>query len=68
MHLDGIKLSFVHNEIKQTSEICLNGEDVAHQIHEMIVAERVSDVAALKSVREFAVQNNKELWERKKVL
>lgn len=59
--LDGVKLSFVHNDIKQTSEICLNGEDVAHQIHEMIVAERVSDVAALKDVREYAVEQQRAM-------
>ncbi len=59
--LDGVKLSFVYNELKQTSEICLNGEDVAHQIHEMIVAERVSDVAALKDVREYAVEQQRAM-------
>lgn len=59
--LDGIKLSFVNNPVKQTSDICLNGEDVAHQIHEMIVAERVSDVAALKDVREFAVEQQRAM-------
>lgn len=59
--LENIQLSFVYNKSKNTYDICLNGEDVAHQIHEMIVAERVSDVAAIKEVRELAVAQQKEM-------
>lgn len=39
----------------------LNGEDVTHLIREMLVAEKVSEVAAIKSVREFAVRQQKAL-------
>ncbi len=39
----------------------LNGEDVTHLIREMLVAEKVSEVAAIKAVREFAVHQQKEL-------
>lgn len=59
--LDNVTLTFTHNEAKNTNDICLNGENVAHQIHEMIVAERVSDVAAIKAVRELAVAQQKEM-------
>lgn len=42
-------------------EILLNGEDVTHLIREMLVAEKVSEVAAIKAVREFAVAQQKAL-------
>lgn len=42
-------------------EIRLNGEDVTHLIREMLVAEKVSEVAAIKAVREFAVAQQKAL-------
>ncbi len=59
--LEGIKLDFVYNEKTQTSDIYLNRENVAHHIHEMIVAERVSDVAAIKEVRDLAVAQQREM-------
>lgn len=42
-------------------EILLNGEDVTHLIREMLVAEKVSEVAAHKAVRDFAVARQKAL-------
>ncbi len=66
--LSDIQLSFVYNENKKASEICLNGEDVAHQIHEMIVAERVSDIAAIKEVRALAVEQQKEMGKEKGIV
>ncbi len=42
-------------------EILLNGENVTHLIREMLVAEKVSEVAALKEVRAFAVAQQKAL-------
>lgn len=41
--------------------ILLNEEDVTHLIREMLVAEKVSEVAAIKAVREFAVAQQKAL-------
>ncbi|RYD51079.1 MAG: (d)CMP kinase [Sphingobacteriales bacterium] len=41
--------------------VLLNGEDVTHRIREMLVAEKVSEVAAIKSVRIFAVAQQKAL-------
>lgn len=66
--LEDIQLSFVFNETKKTFDICLNGEDVAHQIHEMIVAERVSDVAAIKEVRELAVAQQQEMGKERGIV
>ncbi|MCB0699660.1 MAG: (d)CMP kinase [Chitinophagales bacterium] len=59
--LDSICLSFTTNEKTHRSEICLNGENVAHLIHDMIVADKVSDVAALKDVRHFAVKQQQDM-------
>src|SRR5690242_13053965 len=53
--LANIHLGFTFNENTQRSEICLNDENVEHQVRDMIVAEKVSEVAAIKEVRAFAV-------------
>src|SRR5690606_18822567 len=66
--LKNIKLSFIKNETTGQSEICLNGEDVAHLVQDMIVAEKVSDVAAIKEVREFAVAQQKEMGKEKGIV
>ena len=66
--LRNISLSFIYNEATQRSEICLNGEDVAHQIHDMIVAEKVSEVAAIKEVRAFAVAQQQEMGKEKGIV
>ena len=46
----------------EQSEIYLNGENVEYIIRDLVIAEKVSDVAALKEVRTFAVAANKK-WE-----
>lgn len=66
--LGNIRLSFIKNEATGQSDICLNGEDVAHHIHDMIVAEKVSDVAAIKEVREFAVAQQQEMGKEKGIV
>src|SRR5271154_580533 len=53
--LANIHLSFVFNEGRQQSDIYLNDENVEHHIREMLVAEKVSEVAAIREVRSFAV-------------
>lgn len=53
--LKDIALEFIHNDKSGQSEIYLNGENVEYLIRDLLVAEKVSDVAALKEVREFAV-------------
>lgn len=66
--LDCISLSFSTNEKTQRSEICLNGENVAHLIHDMIVAEKVSEVAAIKEIRAFAVRQQQEMGQEKGIV
>jgi cytidylate kinase len=53
--LKKISLKFVLNPQNRNNEIWLNEENVEYLIRDMHIAQRVSEVAALKSVREFAV-------------
>jgi cytidylate kinase len=62
--MGNISLEFVYNPISMLSEINLNGENVEHLIREMLVAERVSEVAAVKEVREFAVAQQRQMGEQ----
>lgn len=66
--LKSIRLSFIYNEAKQASEICLNGENVAHYIRDMIVADKVSAVAAIKEVRYFAVSQQQEMGKERGIV
>ncbi len=53
--LANIHLSFELDEKNGACEIHLNGENVSRAIREMLVAEKVSEVAAIREVRVFAV-------------
>ncbi|MGN6193807.1 MAG: (d)CMP kinase [Ginsengibacter sp.] len=53
--LEDISLEFVKNAHSGKSEIYLNGENVEYIIRDLVVAEKVSEVAALRPVRSFAV-------------
>jgi cytidylate kinase len=59
--LANIHLSFMFNPQKNRSEICLNDEDVEHHIRDMLVAEKVSEVAAIKEVRRYAVTQQQRM-------
>ncbi len=63
-----INLSFVFNEDAQRSEIQLNGEDVEPYIRDMIVSEKVSEVAAIREVRSFAVAQQKRMGRKKGIV
>lgn len=66
--LENITLEFEHNDKSNQSEILLNGENVEYMIRDMIVAEKVSDVAAVKEVREFAVDQQKKMGKKKGII
>ena len=66
--LKNIKIEFHNNEKSQESEIFLNEENVEYLIRDMVVAEKVSDVAAIKEVREFAVAQQQSMGERKGIV
>ena len=66
--LQHIQLQFQHNPLSGQSEILLNGENVESLIREMQVAEKVSTVAAIKSVRQFAVQQQQLMGKLKGIV
>lgn len=66
--LANIHLSFSLNEKTQKSDIFLNDENVEHLIRDMIVAEKVSDVAAVREVRAFAVGQQKRMGKKKGIV
>ena len=66
--LENITLEFAYNDKSQQSEIVLNGENIEYLIRDMIVAEKVSDVAAVKEVREFAVAQQQKMGKKKGIV
>ncbi|MBA3828233.1 MAG: (d)CMP kinase [Taibaiella sp.] len=66
--LASIHLSFVVNESSGISEIHLNDENVEHLIREMLVADKVSEVAAIREVRSFAVAQQKKMGRKKAIV
>lgn len=66
--LKSINLEFVFNQASQHSEMYLNGENVEYMIRDLIIAEKVSDVAAIKEVREFAVAQQQKMGAKKGIV
>jgi CMP/dCMP kinase len=66
--LENIQLEFFFNEDAGISEIHLNGENVEYLIRELLVAEKVSEVAALGPVREYAVAAQQQMGEKKGIV
>lgn len=66
--LESISIEFKHNAKSNQSEILLNGENVEYLIRDMIIAEKVSDVAAIREVREFAVAQQQQLGKKKGIV
>jgi cytidylate kinase len=60
-NLRDINLEFISNHKTGQSEIYLNGENVEYVIRDLVVAEKVSEVAAIGEVRTFAVQQQKKM-------
>jgi len=59
--LGEITLEFIFHEATGSSEIMLNEENVDYLIRDLVVAEKVSEVAAIKEVRTFAVRQQQAL-------
>ncbi len=66
--LKDINLEFVYNDQRKTSEIFLNGENVEYVIRDLVIAEKVSEVAAIREVREFAVAQQQKMGNKKGVV
>lgn len=59
--LKDISLEFIYNPKSERSEIFLNDENVEYVIRDLVIAEKVSDVAAIKEVREYAVAQQQKM-------
>jgi cytidylate kinase len=66
--LQQIKLHFEFNVNTQKSDIYLNGENVELLIREMQVSAKVSEVAAIGAVRDFAVAQQQAMGEQKGIV
>lgn len=66
--LGEVTLDFQYNTHTGQSDMLLNDENVEALIRDMLVSEHVSEVAALKEVREFAVAQQQKMGERKGIV
>lgn len=66
--LEKIHLHFEYNEKSAQSEIFLNDENVEYVIRDLVVAEKVSDVAAIGAVRTFAVAQQQKMGAKKGIV
>ena len=63
--LQDIHLHFEYNEKTEQSEMFLNNENVEFVIRDLVVAEKVSEVAAIGAVRTFAVAQHQKMGKKK---
>jgi cytidylate kinase len=66
--LENISLDFEYNAKSQQSEIFLNGENVEYVIRDLVVAEKVSEVAAIKEVRKYAVAQQQKMGKNRGIV
>jgi CMP/dCMP kinase len=66
--LANITLEFIYNPKSGQSEIYLNGENIEYVIRDLVIAEKVSEVAAIKEVRDFAVAQQKKMGKDKGII
>lgn len=66
--LENIHLSFEFNIESGGSHIFLNDENVENFIRDMVVSEKVSEVAAVEEIRDFAVAQQKKIGKNKGVV
>lgn len=66
--LQNIHIEFEFNPKSQQSEIILNDENVEYVIRDLVIAEKVSEVAAIREVRTFAVAQQQKMGTKKGVV
>lgn len=66
--IQSIQLHFAFNEITGKSDMYLNGENVEAAIREMKVSQKVSEVAAIAAVRDFAVAQQQAMGQQKGIV
>ncbi len=66
--LEEIVIEFILNPKTGNSETWLNGENVEYLIRDMVIAEKVSDVASIAAVRTFAVKLQQQWGSQKAIV
>ena len=66
--LGEVTLDFQYNEHTGQSDMYLNDENVEALIRDMLVSEHVSEVSAVKEVREFGVAQQQKMGEKKGIV
>ena len=66
--LQSIHLHFEPNKNSGESEIFLNDENVEYLIRDLIIADKVSDIAAIAAVRTFAVAQQQKMGDKKGIV
>lgn len=66
--LKNIHLEFLSNHKTGQTEVHLNGENVEYVIRDLLVAEKVSEIAAILEVREFAVAQQQQMGKKKGIV
>lgn len=66
--LPHIHLEFIPNKETGYSDMWLNGEDVEYVIRDLVVAEKVSEVATIKELRDFAVAQQRKMGTKKGIV
>jgi len=66
--LKDINIEFQKNSNTGTSEMFLNGENVEYVIRDLVIAEKVSEIAAIKEVRDFAVSQQRKMGSQKGII
>ncbi len=66
--LNNIHLSFSFDNNTDKSIIYLNDENVEAEIRDMLISEKVSEVAAIKAVRTFAVDQQRKIGKQKGIV
>src|SRR5438067_5448937 len=66
--LKQINIELQKNPKTETSEVYLNGENVEYVIRDLVVAEKVSEIAAIRDVRDFAVAQQRKMGDHKGII
>jgi CMP/dCMP kinase len=66
--LKKIKLTFESNHKSGHTDMCLNGENVEYVIRDLVIAEKVSEVASVRAVRAFAVAQQQAMGAQKGIV
>ena len=66
--LKHVELHFIYNQKSLQSEMYLNDENVEYFIRDLVVAEKVSEVATIAAVRTYAVAQQQKMGEGKGIV